>query len=169
MAGKVHVQLGEGDFIAGTQLHAFRAPRLWVIAGVVVVLVLLADYNVYSGSGEHSYLLLGLGVLYALTLLVFVPYVILPWRARKQFRQVTTARDPFDIVWDDETLTITAADWMQKSRWDDFVKSREDAQLILLYISDFSFRIVPRRAFADAAALDDFLRLARAKAGRKKA
>jgi len=166
MAGTVQVQLTEDDFVAAMQLHALRAPRLWVIVGVVVVLLLIADFNFYAGSGEHSYLLLALGVIYAFVLLVVVPYLILPWRARKQFRQMAASRDRFEVVWDNDTVTITAANWMQKSGWRDFVRSRENEKLILLYISDYSFRIVPKRAFAQAA-LDDFRSLVRATVGRK--
>jgi hypothetical protein len=166
MAGTVQVQLTEDDFIAAMQLHALRAPRLWVIVGVVVVLLLLADYNFYAGSGVHSYVLLALGAVYVFVLLIVVPYLIVPWRAGKQFRQMAASRDSFEIVWDDDAMTITAANWMQKSGWRDFVRSRENEKLILLYISDYSFRIVPKRAFARSV-LDDFLGLVRAKVGRK--
>ena len=103
-----------------------------------------------------------------LTIWVICPLINLiamPFRARRLFLQTGNSADSFDVSWDAGSITFTSEAWMQKSRWSDFPKWRENIQLFMLYINAMSFRIVPKRAFKDATTLAEFSALMRAKVG----
>jgi hypothetical protein len=86
-------------------------------------------------------------------------FFVVPRQARKLFHQNKGAQAPYEITWDDQRMTVTSENYMQRSLWSDFLKWREDDQLILLYYSLVQFRLVPKRSFPDEATRDAFIRL----------
>jgi hypothetical protein len=92
-------------------------------------------------------------------------YVLLPRKARRLYRQRKAFQRPFEVSWDEAGLTMVSSSGTVTTPWSDFLKLREGAGVVLLYLSDTQFHIIPARAFVDTAAADAFAALVRGKIG----
>lgn len=59
-------------------------------------------------------------------------------------------------TWDDERLYFTYENGQGSRAWSDFLKARENEELMLLYVNDAMYELVAKRWFATAADLDAF-------------
>jgi hypothetical protein len=92
-----------------------------------------------------------------------IGYLIVPGRARRLFAQTKAASAPFSVTWNADTISFESAEWKQRQKWTEFLKWRENDALFLLYINIQSYRIIPKRAFPDAAASQAFASIVREK------
>jgi hypothetical protein len=164
----ITVQLTESDFLVAQRLHVRWTRNDWLTYGLGYALLVAAGILLLiSGDGRFPVVLAGALLVYVPIALWFctalVRFLILPRRSRKLFRHHKALHAPYTITWDDERMTVTSEDYMQRSLWTDFLKWREDDRLVLLYYSPIQFRLVPIRAFPDEATRDAFTRLVREK------
>jgi len=62
-------------------------------------------------------------------------------------------------------VTVDGEDVHAGIKWSDFVRWREDEQLILIYSSRMTFRILPKRTFPDQSSITELSRLLQVKIG----
>lgn len=164
------IRLTAQDWVATNWLHLRWTRDQWLTQGLAVFILAVAGALLIFNESLSPLMVMPGAALMSLPLTIWVicplmNLIAMPFRARRLFRQTGNSADPFDISWDAESITFTSEAWMQKSRWSDFPKWRENRQLFMLYINAMSFRIIPKRAFKDAATLAEFSALIRSKVG----
>lgn len=82
---------------------------------------------------------------------------VLPRRARRIFAQQKNLQQPFELRWDDDALRGVSERGSSNTPWSDYLKSAQDDRIILLYLSDVMFQMVPKRCFDQPVQLDAFL------------
>lgn len=152
--------IGVADYLAAQRLHTRHQLRraLAVLAaallvGLVLVLSLPSEATVFGallvGAGGGG--LIGLGVTRAW---------ILPRKVRRLHAQQATLRHVVTYAWDETEIEVSWAGGRARHPWTDYVRCRENAQLLLLYHNDMLFEVVPTAWFADDAQREAFRRLA---------
>jgi YcxB-like protein len=146
------------DFKKAQQLHARQAAasygtRVFLVAiavlfyGSLIVLVLL-------GRLQWPYLLAPLALL-----LVFLlyQYVYKPFMQGRTFKKHKDISAPFEMDLSEEGLSVSNPQGSAMIPWNNFLKSAEDREMVLLYRSYIIFQMVPKRLFARESDLQ-FLR-----------
>ncbi|MGH8731180.1 MAG: YcxB family protein [Burkholderiales bacterium] len=62
----------------------------------------------------------------------------------------------FELSWSDAGFTARDSNGQYTTPWSDFIKSKEDGRLFLLYYSDLLFHLVPKQAFPSENSLSEF-------------
>jgi hypothetical protein len=85
--------------------------------------------------------------------------------AKKQFSSNPSMQSPSEIVSNEEGISgkDSLTGWVH--RWEAFVSYLESDNLLLLFVSDVSSHILPKRAFADEAELQAFRELLASRIG----
>ena len=145
----LQVQLVEDDYVEATRLCCrwkwIRSPALAVVVLLPLLIVLDAPTGVTVGAA--------LGVLIAVPVVYFIA---IPWRARKIFRQQVNLQYPFEIEWDEETISFSSKSGSFVAPWQEFRKWKENDSMLLLFHSDVLYQMIPKRAFANPAELETF-------------
>jgi hypothetical protein len=166
MSQTIKIKLTEGDYLIANRLHYRRSPMQvlgWIFIGVAGYLFFSADREFDEISFAGLWLMSFSAVIVVLQPVLAV--LTLPWRATKIFRQSKPLQEEMEISWDDDTLVSKGETWSATSRWTDFVKHRENDEIILLYPNDVSFRMFPKRFF-DGKSLTGFTNAVRTKVRR---
>jgi hypothetical protein len=97
-------------------------------------------------GGSPSFLLImgGLAVYLAGYFLV-----LLPWRARRIFRQQKSLQHPFRMIVDASGLSVSNEFGQAVVPWDHVRKWKENRQLFLVYHSDVLFHMIPKHCLRD--------------------
>lgn len=81
--------------------------------------------------------------------------LFLPLKLRRLYSQVRNRTD-VTYAWDAEKLILDSPRGHVERPWRDFLKAREDGQVILLYHNDALFEILAKRWFDGRSDLDAF-------------
>jgi hypothetical protein len=155
---EVRVLLEAGDYVAAQRLHTRWTPRqIAAHAGALVAGVALA-----SIASRVAWLLvpgcaLVGGAAGSAIAREFSRRFVLPRRARRIFAQQKNLQCPFEFRWDDDALLGVNERGSNRTPWSDYVKWAQDDRIILLYLSDAMFQMVPKRCFGQPAQLEAFL------------
>ena len=139
-------QTTEQEVIAGYRLHytMSRAKAAWLAAAFVLgVAAYIATGSPYAaGLAGGS---VGVAVLH-----VVVRYLLIPNRGRRIYRQQKNLQREYQFSWDDQGVSVHAEGYLENLRWADITKAKENEAMVLLYRSDYNFRLFPRRRFSSA-------------------
>jgi len=136
------------DFMAAQKLHTYRG---WLSSclnyfsiGLMALMTLLVIGAVILGSANWPLfmvpaLLLGLGVLGR--------YVLVPQRLAKLFAQQKDLSAPFEVEIDDAGFHFQNSYGDVRIPWGDFIKWKENQEMLLLYRSDVMFHMLPKCLF----------------------
>ncbi len=72
-------------------------------------------------------------------------YAYLPWNARRIFNQQKEYSAPFEIELTPEAMLAFSQYGYSSRPWGEFHKWREDERLLLLYLSDVLYIVIPKR------------------------
>ena len=142
-------------------LLARRHNRLFrvVRTALWIVIILLAVVYGTLAVGDPRYLLRFVVVLVAAVVLVLERWVLLPMRARRIFRQQRAMQEPFVVRLGDDGVEWESAVTKRTLPWDYYVRCVEGPEHFLLYQSDWSFEILPKRLLGDRAEIGAFRQL----------
>lgn len=147
-------QVSEKDYISAHRLHRGRMAAALYRAMLVAVAAGLALAFTVSQKWGMVLLFGGIGGLFG----EFAQdRIYLPARLRRLYAQVK-GRVDVSYSWNDELLFVTSERGNGQRAWNDFLKARENVDVILLYVNDALFEIVSKRWFRDAGDLQDFRR-----------
>lgn len=154
---RIEVRLEDADHLAAQRVHT-RWTRRQVLVHVAVIavgaLLLLvpsrAHWTVIAGSA-----LLG-GAIGGALWREIMRWLWLPYRARRLFAQHKALHKPIEFEWDHEALSLRTESAIGRTPWSDYAHRREDGRVVLLYLSDVVFHVIPRRCFTDAAQEQSF-------------
>ena len=154
---RFEVRLDVADHLAAQRLHTRWTRRqllAYLCAAVIGVLLFLVP------SPSHWIRIIGSGLIGgaiggALGREV-MRRVWLSYRSRRLFTQHKALHKPIEFEWDQEALSVRTESANGRTPWADYARRREDRQVILLYLSDALFQVIPRRCFSDAAQEQSF-------------
>lgn len=142
IAGSIELR----DYMRAQRLHL--RPRLVVgLLGLLLLLLALgaAGFRIYQWSaGEIDASEAGLLPSLLLFLAAFF-LLFLPWRLRRSYRRHRMLHAPFEIAFDDRTMSATNEFGHSSVPWSTFVRFRESKHVFLLYPADGLFHVIPKR------------------------
>lgn len=156
---RFRVQLEPDDYVVAQSLHTrWTARQLAAYAIVLGVGVLLAALP----SSNHWPFVIGCGLIGGAVSGGLVREVlrrfVLPRRTRKLFAQQKSLQRPVEFSWDEQALHWSSENGSGRSPWSDYLKRRQNERIVLLYLSDVMFQMIPKRSFEPPEQLQDFLR-----------
>lgn len=146
MSGHTAFTVTEEDVVEAARHVAARRlrsrpflPIFVAMLAAVLALVLIADF----GQGRWVTLI---AFFIALPLaLIIANRLIVPWQAKRHFRQAAALRGETRVEWDDENLRFEGIHGGSRFAWIDFHGWAETAGLVLLYQSELFYNLVPKR------------------------
>jgi hypothetical protein len=153
----VEVQLEADDYVkACLAIARFTRRSILVIVASSIVFV-SGSLFLFSQAGNSR---AGAGLsgawFGALAGVYLVRRLGIPIKARRIFGQSPALQRPYQITWDDQALTTIHREGTGTFPWAEFHKARELDTQFLVFFSDPSFLMVPKRAFPDDATLRNF-------------
>ncbi|HWH04523.1 MAG TPA: YcxB family protein [Gemmatimonadales bacterium] len=150
----VNVQLTPEDYIAASRLHGRRAT--WVgrhgfLVGATVA-VFIGTFMALGWAADSLVFPFSVVVTTAVALLV-VNRVWLPYRCRKIFAQQVSLQRPYTVEFNDEGMHSRSENGTSTRPWTDLHRWAEGQDLFLIYYSDITFTMLPKRFVTDSAAL----------------
>ena len=146
---KITGQLTWQDYLQAQYLHA----RLVWWGQLIVVLAILAFIGGYTSTMIPDIAAQGWGVLgYYLWLplvivvaLLLYYFVALPRRVRRLYQQHTEMQSPFEHEITESGLASSNEFAHADRPWGHFRKWKQDKNILLLYVSDIQFVLIPKR------------------------
>jgi hypothetical protein len=152
--------LEPGDYIRAQYLHL--RPRLtYKIIGVLVIaaFVWAAWLSLTIGDVDiMDFLFVSLPFLLILHFAVY-----LPWKTRRIFKQQKALQRKLVFTFDAEGVTTEAENGNWKTPWEDYVRWKKNDRLILLYVSDCMYHMLPKRLLAEPGDFDSLSELVKEK------
>ena len=152
----IRIQLKEEEFIDAARAASAPTKAWFVTAALGLVTMLVGLIWLWqTGYGPQS--IAGLGALFGVAAGGWVGRNFsIAANARRLFRQQKGLHRPFELAWTAEAITLTSEQGTSTIQLPDFHKRRETADQFLLFLSDASFLMVPKRAFPDPSLLRTF-------------
>ncbi len=149
------------DYLAAQRLHQRRPLRRALTLAALLLLVGLPLF-VFGTRDSVSLiggLLVGIGGGGLIGLASLYRWKV-PRKLRRLHAQQAVLRHVITYAWDETGLEISWSGGQARRPWTDFIRYRENQQVLLLYHNDMLFDMVPTSWFVDAAQREAFRRLA---------
>jgi|GEM_PF-1243241 len=143
------------DFKKAQSLHA-RGGKLstWSGYGVVGMIAGLTLLGVVLALlGRFPWEFVTLPILLVIVW-VFFQFVLIPYQLGRVFKHQKGLSAPFEIELTDEEFHFRNEFGDSRIPWGNFVKWKENAELLLLYRSNAAFHLLPKRLFPSGQAAD---------------
>ena len=165
-------KISEADLLAAHRLHsrtAWRYTLVFCTVGAVIVLSGLL-FAIMSGLGGLAIGAIGAGLAGGLlagpVVAVVLRYLVVPRHVRRAYHQDADLQRPLFYSWDDQVVRGRNAVGHWERPWSDYVKFKEDEDLVLLYRSSVMFELFKKSWFESDADLRSFLESTHSKVGR---
>lgn len=145
-------QVTEKEYIAAHTLHCRKTQSLLKRITLIVFIIGIVLFFALSAKFGLVLICAALGGLLG----EFIQNrFILPSKLRRLYAQI---RGRVDVTysWDGEKLFLSSEHGQAARSWGDFLKAKENDELILLYINDVRYEIIAKRWFGDASDLNTF-------------
>ncbi|WNJ93369.1 YcxB family protein [Bosea sp. 685] len=76
------------------------------------------------------------------------PLALGPIIIRRRFRQDKLLRQAGTVNWDEEAYTVEQPGIYNRIQWGDYSKWREDRHVFVLFRSDYTYQVLPKRVLA---------------------
>jgi hypothetical protein len=154
---KLKGQLQWTDYLNSQLLHMQPDPvRRIMYYGVYSFLVFALVSSLYLvATGQHN-----IQFSYMLPFFIFVAiyplyrYVYLPNQVKKIFAQQKELSSPFEIEFTDTEMIMSNEFGNSTRPWKNFIKRKENNELIIMYLSDVMYIIIPKRIFTDSQQIE---------------
>lgn len=144
-------RLTESEVINAMQVHgrsSQRARAALCVAGIALVLLSALTHYTLIGFG---------GVVGGLIGYIAVLYLLIPFKARKHYRQYRALREKISMTLTEQGIAFRSEAGESRLHWNDIHQWKNGNGLFLLYVTSNMFHMVPSRALADENALSGIL------------
>jgi len=152
----------EQDYVVAQRLHMRFSPILSIVCVCMAALIFWPWPEVHSSAvvetREQS--LLRAVVMFVGLVFVYMPdnyYLVIPWQARRVYRQHKALHEPITIDTSADGLQFTQCNGQSFVPWSYFSKRRHDKRLIVLYRTKNMFQLVPSHFFRSTEDFNGFL------------
>ncbi len=142
------------DYVRSQYLHIRPRPVFAVIDFLILAL------SVCALVAYPSWIMAGAAVALVLWLLVLIP-----WSAKKNYKQYKALAEPMTIEVRDDGLFFKRINGEGLVPWSEIVKWRQNDKLLLLYPANNVFHLVPRHFFTTQEAYAEFVEVLKARCG----
>ena len=143
-------RIDETDYLRAQQLFS-RPTRGQRIAIAVMGVALLGLAIGATGIAQGG----AIGALVGAALFTFVGrFLITPIVSRRSFARHKTLQDEFRIAVGEDGLTFTATNGHQLLKWDQVLKWRQDAHMLLVFQAPRLFHPIPKRIESPKFSMD---------------
>jgi YcxB-like protein len=161
--------IGASDYKRAMWIH-MRPRRILAIPGIVLLVLMVAIliiccYRFFTTGEDFEYILaLGAGLGY----LCFWFFIYLPFRLRRIYRQLKVLHEEAVVEISDTQIKAKTSHSESNLPWEHFHKWKADKDLVVVYQSDVSFYLFPRRAFSSPEEFQTFQSILKTKLGPEK-
>jgi hypothetical protein len=145
-------QITEEEYIAAHTLHRRKTQS---ILKRITILVFIIGIILFFALSAKLGLVLMCTALGGLLGELIQNRLILPLKLRRLCAQIR-GRVDVSYSWDGEKLFLSSEHGHAARSWSDFLKAKENDELILLYINDVRYEIIAKRWFGNASDLNAF-------------
>lgn len=145
-------QISEHEYIAAHKLHRKRAAS--AIAAATAAVAVLGFILFFVASRKWGVVLI-VGAIGGFIGEAIQNRFFLPSKLRRLYAQIKNRTD-VTYAWDHEKLMLISPRGHAERPWSEFLKARENDEVILLYYNDALYEIVSKRWFGDQNDLDTF-------------
>ena len=144
-------RIDANDYVRAQYLHL--RPRLLykILGGVVLAAFVLAAWlSLTSGDLDAmDFLVFALVIFLVLNFTVY-----LPWKTRRLYKQQKSLQGELSYVFNNDGVAVDSENGNWKTPWTDYVRWKKNDQLLLLYLSDCIYHMIPKRLFVDPGDFD---------------
>ncbi len=166
---EINGKLKPQDFVSAQYLHI--RPRLGfkILGAVILLAIVWAIWYSFFGTslknaGWKDFLFLA-----SLVYLLFYFYFLIPWQARRRFRQQKSLHREVKMRFAESGVNAVNETGRVTIPWSDYLRWKENDHIVLLYVSDTNFHMIPKSFFQDVTETRRFLDLLEVKIGRRAA
>jgi hypothetical protein len=147
---KLKGQLLWTDYLNSQLLHArWSGPGIIVSYGILLIMALGVLGSLYLVAvGAFPFVMMIPGIIFVILILLY-RYIYFPDRVKRIFFQQKELALPFEIEVTDAGLIVSNELGHGTRPWKNFIKWKEDKELLILYHSDVLYSILPKRIFSD--------------------
>ncbi|MFB2894611.1 YcxB family protein [Aerosakkonemataceae cyanobacterium BLCC-F50] len=154
---KLEYQLTFNDYLEANQNHSkWRKILMWIIAIFFFILGLLSIIIIPAEPSSYIFLVLGI---------CYIPLVKLieRYNLARIWKSQPSIREPITLEANEEGITLKSTLFESNIKWQVYTKFVETNKLLMLYQSNQSFNLLPKRAFSTNEQLNEFRELLRIK------
>ncbi len=154
---KIKCQLEWTDYLNSQLLH-MQPGRLAkkILYGVLLVAMIcgfIGGFFLFATGqlellGDLSLSFFSVAI-FVLLYILYLRYMFLPKQVKKVFFQQKELSAPFEIEFTDTSMLASNEFGNSTRPWKNFIKWKENKELLLLYHSDMLYNIIPKRFFFD--------------------
>jgi hypothetical protein len=152
IAAMISGQISEHEYIAAHKLHRKRAA---LAVAVMTAAVAVSGFVLFFVVSQKWGAMLVLAAIGGFIGEMIQSRFFLPSKLRRLYSQIRNRTD-VTYAWDHEKLMVTSQRGHAERPWSEFLKARENDEVILLYYNDALFEILAKRWFLDRSDLDAF-------------
>lgn len=147
---RIRYRLNEADVVAAARHVAIKRLKGRVFLVLIGAFILLALFLAYLQglSGDGSALVVALIVALPLALVIVIGLLV-PWQARRHFRQSRALRDEVQAELTAEGIAFDSDHGSARFDWGDFHSASETGRLLLLFQSEMLYNAVPKAALGE--------------------
>lgn len=152
------------DYVRAQYLHIRPRPLYKVLGVIVLVLFLWAAWLAFTSDDFGAF-----DILFLVTIVAFILNftVYIPWKTRRVYRQQKALQRGLSFKFDDAGASISNENGHSTSPWSDYLKWKQNDHLILIYLSDCMYHMLPRRMFVDPGGFEKLGELLTRRIGKK--
>ena len=158
MPGTISFTMTEREVVAARQVQYLGRAVSWRSLrhnALVVFILWLIAFGMNFEDGEpiaaaFSATIFSAALLVPVALLIALGYYLAGQHGRRIFRQQRTLREEQQVTWSDDGLDLRTASVTSSMPWSYYDSWQQDRLGYVLYLSDYSGYVLPRRSFTDA-------------------
>jgi hypothetical protein len=145
---KAEYRITEDDYARGMQLHAWRQfirkPAVMAARAITAILALGAWWTARDAAPMFALSLMILALMILAILPALWMYILVPYSARRMYRQYKAIQEPLAYELSEDGLLITSVEGEMTLLWRMILRWRQNDQFVLIYKMPLLFYVVPK-------------------------
>ena len=148
---KAELQITFQDYLNARRLSLRPRKSLRVVLYLLLAALLLffayGVYSTFAAAGSDKSWLWPLGVA---AYFAFLYYLVIPWSARRIYKQQKSLHEAITVELTEEEILLTSTSGSSRVKYADLHKWKMNDKAVLLYHSDAIYHMLPTRIFSSA-------------------
>jgi len=163
---EVNGTLQPNDYVRAQFLNLRPRPVYKVVGVILLAAAIWAGWYSFS-QGDIE--LLDYLFVAAILFLILNFAVYLPWKTRRIYKQQKAMQRELTYRFDESGVFASNENGQSTTPWEDYLKWKQNDHMILLYLSDCLYHMIPKTLFHQSDDFDKLLELVKSKVERRDA